>query len=158
MIESNAVNIILRWSRFCFFNMMLNYNVCAQSFDLKDYVWRKRVLLVFASDAENDRLKQQLSAVKSAKTGFEDRDLVVVCVFKASGFDENNKHFNVEKAEALRKKYGVAANVFKVILIGKDGGAKQTATRPFDNQQLFKVIDAMPMRRDEAKSKSKYKN
>jgi Domain of unknown function (DUF4174) len=126
--------------------------ISAQNFDLKNYVWRKRVLLVFAPDAEHESYKQQLRAVKRDKKDFEDRDLIVVSLFAASGLDENNNTINAEKVRILRRKYNILNTEFRAILIGKDGGKKESREKPFDNPQLFKIIDAMPMRKDEMKS------
>jgi Domain of unknown function (DUF4174) len=146
------MNHFLCLSCFYLLSFMPNQDICAQNFDIKDYIWRKRVLLIFAPDAENDSFKRQLSAVKEVKTGFEERDLVVICIFPLSGLDERNKPFNAANAIKLRKKFNVAVDDFKVILLGKDGGAKKTSAQPLDMQQLFRLIDAMPMRRDEVKN------
>jgi hypothetical protein len=129
-----------------------NSEISAQTFDLKNYVWRKRVLLVLAPNAENELYKQQLRAIKRDKKDFEDRDLIVISLFVASGLDENNKTISIEKVSALRKKYKISDTEFRAILIGKDGGKKESREKPFDNPQLFKIIDAMPMRKDEIKS------
>jgi hypothetical protein len=131
--------------------MLFMANVKAQNFDLKNYVWRKRVLLVFAPNAQNERFKLQVAALKAGKAGFEERDVVVLNIFTQSGVDEKNKPINAEKVMALRKKYVVSDNEFKVILIGKDGGSKKANAQPFENQQLLNLIDAMPMRKDEVK-------
>jgi Domain of unknown function (DUF4174) len=131
--------------------MLFMVNITAQNSELKNYVWRKRVLLVFAPNAQNERFKLQVAALKAGKAGFEERDVVVLNIFNQSGVDEKNKPINAEKVMALRKKYVVSDNEFKVILIGKDGGSKKANARPFENQQLLNIIDAMPMRKDEVK-------
>jgi Domain of unknown function (DUF4174) len=145
-------NTAFRLLLFCLFLGTLTNEMHAQNAHLKNYVWHKRVLLVFAPDAQNEAFKQQNLAIKEGKKGFEDRDLVVITIFNASGLDEKNKLLNRETAISLRKKYKVLDDEFKVILIGKDGGAKKTATLPMSNQQLFNLIDAMPMRKDEMKN------
>lgn len=44
------------------------------------------------------------------------------------------------------------ATVFKVRLIGKDGGEKLTSSAPVTMTELFALIDTMPMRREEMKN------
>ena len=147
------LNTVLRLSCLSLICMLFTVDVSAQNFDLKNYVWHKRVLIIFAVDARNERFNLQISALKEEKKGLEDRDLVVVNIFGKSGLDENNKPISAEKVRTLRKKYAISDNEFKVILIGKDGGTKKTADQPLDNQQLFKIIDMMPMRKDEMQNK-----
>ena len=43
---------------------------------------------------------------------------------------------------------------FRFILIGKDGGIKLSSDKPVTLEQLFALIDSMPMRRYEVKTKS----
>jgi hypothetical protein len=41
------------------------------------------------------------------------------------------------------------AKVFRVRLVGKDGGVKHVQSVPIDAPTIFALIDAMPMRRAE---------
>ncbi len=108
--------------------------------DLMQHRWRSRVLLVFAPDAADQRLLDQMHAVDAAKLGFAERDLVLVEVVGAAYPD-------------LRRRFGVAPGSFAVILLGKDGGEKQREFAPLASAQLFATIDQMPMRRQEARRK-----
>jgi hypothetical protein len=128
------------------------YDLSAQDFSLKSYAWRKRILVVFAVDAQDERYKQQILAAKEGEKGFKDRDLVVISIFKNSGLDEKKNTIREDAVRSIRKKYGISNSEFKVILIGKDGGAKKSAIQPFNQQALFNMIDAMPMRQDEIKN------
>ena len=49
-----------------------------------------------------------------------------------------------------RRAYGIDADDFVVILIGKDGGEKHRAEGSADPQEVLGIIDAMPMRQAEA--------
>lgn len=42
---------------------------------------------------------------------------------------------------------------FKVTLVGLDGGIKMETTKLFPKEELFELIDSMPMRRAELKRK-----
>ena len=54
----------------------------------------------------------------------------------------------------LRSHYRVGAGQFTVILVGKDGGEKYRAERVVDPDELFALIDMMPMRRREMRGKT----
>ena len=53
------------------------------------------------------------------------------------------------EAAALRHRLGLPAKTFRVVLVGKDGGAKLASDAPIPPSRLFGTIDAMPMRRQE---------
>lgn len=44
---------------------------------------------------------------------------------------------------------------FRIRLVGKDGGVKLDSAKPVSCDELFKLIDAMPMRRAEARRMDK---
>ena len=67
----------------------------------------------------------------------------------------NSVSLDAQTAAALREKFDSPPGRFTVILVGKDGGVKlmrYTGTRLND---IFALIDAMPMRQEEIRQKSK---
>jgi hypothetical protein len=48
----------------------------------------------------------------------------------------------------LHQKYGVPNHTFQVSLIGKDGHTAANWSMPVTSEELFSIIDAMPMPRD----------
>ncbi|MET0427359.1 MAG: DUF4174 domain-containing protein [Microvirga sp.] len=109
---------------------------------LEHYRWQKRVLLVFAPDAADPRLAEQRRIVATAKSEAEDRDLVVI---EAAGEDP-------ARDAALRRRFGIDSG-FRVVLLGKDGGAKLSVAEPLAAARWIETIDAMPMRRQERQAK-----
>ncbi|KNH08287.1 hypothetical protein BRCH_00212c [Candidatus Burkholderia brachyanthoides] len=107
------------------------------------YQWHNRLLIVFANDAASVPLAQQRAFADEGRARYAERDLVPVEVIG------NDVKGTSESAAALRQCYGVAANMFRVLLIGKDGGVKLQSAEPIDPQRIFGTIDAMPMRREE---------
>jgi hypothetical protein len=107
---------------------------------LAPHRWTSRVLVLSAPDAADPQLKGQREALASARAGTRARDLVVV---EAVGPGA--------EARALRRRLDLPAQEFRAVLVGKDGGAKLTASEPIPPQRLFATIDAMPMRRDETR-------
>jgi uncharacterized protein DUF4174 len=55
----------------------------------------------------------------------------------------------------LHQKYDVPGHAFQVSLIGKDGHTIGNWSKPISSEELFSIIDAMPMRRDEIRKKTK---
>jgi hypothetical protein len=115
---------------------------------LDDLKWSKRVLLVFAAagDAELGKQRQLLSVVPAAEVA--DRDLVVLLV-PPEGTTSTlfGKPAGSYSATALRKVHGIdASDGFTALLLGKDGGTKWRENRPGGAEELFGLIDSMPMR------------
>ncbi|MDR5761386.1 DUF4174 domain-containing protein [Caballeronia sp. LZ035] len=110
---------------------------------VEQYAWQKRLLIVFAGNADSAALSKQRATIKGSK-GFTERDLLVIEVI---GDDVQGVG---DSASALRQRYGVKAGTFRVLLVGKDGGVKLDSHEPIESRDLFKTIDAMPMRKQEA--------
>jgi hypothetical protein len=107
--------------------------------------WNRRVLLVCAPDAGNPSLSRQRRTMASWKAGADERHLTTVEIVgdKVVGASD--------PADTLRQRYRLPSNAFAVILIGKDGGIKLRQAQPIAAAELQDTIDAMPMRRGEAR-------
>jgi len=111
---------------------------------LDPYRWKNRVLLVFAPDLQDQRLKSQLSLFDAHRAAVAERDLKVL-VLNPGG----NEAFAAADTKHLYQMYKVEKEAFVLILIGKDGGEKLRKTQPLAVATLFSTIDAMPMRKAE---------
>ena len=142
-------------SLFLLFTLVLTTDMAAaQSFDLENYRWKNRVLLVFAPDERDGLYQRQTALANEARAGYRERDLVVVSVFTESGRDEENSILQKGQTRQLRTDFRVSDSQFCVILIGKDGGEKLRQADVLAIEKLFGVIDAMPMRQSEVKRKN----
>ncbi|MDR5815203.1 MULTISPECIES: DUF4174 domain-containing protein [unclassified Caballeronia] len=110
---------------------------------VEQYSWQKRLLIIFAGNADSAALSKQRATIEGSK-GFPERDLLVIEVIG------NDVQGVGDSASALRQRYGVKAGTFRVLLVGKDGGVKLDSHEPIESRELFKTIDAMPMRKQEA--------
>jgi Domain of unknown function (DUF4174) len=99
-----------------------------------------RPLYVFAPSGGDARLGSQRAIVAGRSGGFADRDVPVI---------------EVIGADPRRARFGVPAGQFRVILVGKDGGVKLSSGRPVPAAEIFALIDAMPMRRDEIRARGR---
>jgi hypothetical protein len=106
--------------------------------DLSAYTWKNRVLLLFAPSKDHPALREQKDRIAARMLDFADRDLVAIEA--------------IEEPE-LRKRFRAGAAGFTVILVGKDGSAKMRRSEPVAMDDIFSLIDGMPMRRAEVEAK-----
>ena len=122
---------------FLFLFLLVAFSIVAQA-----QFANQRQLILFG-DTQSAEVKKQLALFKKEGEGFRERHLQVVME---------------DKKKTTREKYGVdAAAPFMLILVGKDGGEKYRSQKVTKPQQLFHLIDAMPMRRAEMRRAGKGK-
>ena len=115
---------------------------------MSSYKWKLRPLVVFAENAASTSLAEQRRILAARRTGMIDRDVIVVWVVGDKVSAENGSQPR-QSASALRSRFGASGTSFRVVLVGKDGGAKLSSATPMSATTLFGTIDAMPMRKDE---------
>ncbi len=103
-------------------------------------VAHREILLVAQSMDDPDILIQK-KILQADEEGLTERDVIITLITPES----DKKRF--EKLMKNRKG-------FRFILIGKDGGIKLSSDKPVTLEQLFALIDSMPMRRYEVKTKT----
>ena len=118
--------------------------------DFSNYRWQNRLLLVFAPSPEHEEVKVQQQLLEDQAAELKDRDLLTAYLFLEEGRIED-KTLSAEDTTTLRERYGVGEGDFIVLLIGKDGTAKERLEKPIKPADLFSTIDVMPMRQREMK-------
>jgi monofunctional biosynthetic peptidoglycan transglycosylase len=121
--------------------------------DLGDYKWRNRLLLVFSPSESHSDYKAQKKEIVEQMAEVEDRDLVIFEIF---GEGENRVGSSIitnAAGESLREKFGVKPEDHTVILVGKDGGEKLRSTGHVPMEEIFSLIDSMPMRQSEMRER-----
>lgn len=104
---------------------------------LEEEQWKSRPVIVFASSPDDPRLREQRKLWQDHRAGLAERDVTVWVSTRPS-----------EQA-AWRRRLGLPAEGFAAVLIGKDGGVKWRSAEPMTPEELFRRIDAMPMRQSE---------
>ncbi|SNR60484.1 DUF4174 domain-containing protein [Paracoccus sediminis] len=97
---------------------------------LESLRWKARLVVVLGNGAQ---VEAQTAALQADRQALIDRDMVILIDGPGAG--------------PLRDRAG---NGFAILLIGKDGGIKRVWTEPVAAQEIFDLIDTMPMRRREA--------
>lgn len=110
----------------------------------------RRVLLLYGRDASSGSpgqhyLIDQQEALNEHRDDLAERDLDVI-VLIASTLPEPDRWFLTHSDFKL-----VSHEDYMGWLVGKDGGIKQTYTKPAAPEDIFRLIDSMPMRQREMK-------
>lgn len=120
----------------------------AATSELSEFKWKNRLLLIFATSSNDRELMEQRRMLLARQSGNLERDLMIIEVVAgtATVLSQSEKKLD---ADALRRQFQVQPGSFKVVLVGKDGGAKLEKNAPIQPRDLFSTIDAMPMRQSE---------
>lgn len=114
---------------------------------LDDLKWVVRPVLVFGSTPDHPQTQLQLDALRLARDGVAEREMVLISVF--TDHVEENGVITRRSAADLRHAYDVPEGQFQLLLIGKDGSVKSRRKTYVEPEILFTEIDGMPMRRNE---------
>lgn len=120
--------------------------------DLSAYVWKNRLLLVFAPSADTPAVSAFYDQLHRQTEALRERDLLVLASVESGPSTGIDKPLAPSDARDLRSKFGILTGQFRVVLVGKDGGVKAAYTAPVRLQKIFERIDQMPMRKQEMRN------
>ncbi|SNR79127.1 protein of unknown function [Maribacter sedimenticola] len=114
---------------------------------IKDFQWKNRILILSSNAANTSSVDQAIQKINGAQQNVQERDLMVLILNKDKFYTLENELVDLKPVASL--------NTLNdgYILIGKDGGIKAQEPYPLDLKKLFDLIDSMPMRKSEIKSK-----
>ena len=113
-----------------------------QSTPLKEYIWKNRVILTFSPNKTNTDRSQILNSIQNNLCEFNSRNIIHIDLLL------NEKNHEVEKFGIFFENLSLSPSEFRLILIGKDGKIKLN-TRKISLEEIFSLIDSMPMRQEE---------
>lgn len=122
--------------------------------DLSQYYWKNRPLLLFAHSPEAPAYRAVVEDLNARSDQIADRDMVIIEVFETGLVRVDAKPVPGESADDLRRRFSVTEGMLTAILVGKDGGRKLRQTGRLDLEEIFDLIDSMPMRQREMRNKS----
>lgn len=128
-------------------------NAIAEPLDIGQFQWQNRLLFIFAPNRNHPMFDSLHSSLAAQKAEVADRDLIIFEILESDPSSMNSKYLASEAAMSLRKRYKVTRGEFAVLLIGKDGGIKLSRQNETRLEDIFALIDAMPMRRQEIRQK-----
>ena len=118
---------------------------------LAQYRWKHRVLVLSAlavTDADLVRVRRDVAATAEA---FSERDMVLVTLLDDSPSTAGDVSLTTQEVDCLRSEARIRPGSFGLRLIGKDGGIKRSSDSAISIDELYRQIDAMPMRQSEAR-------
>jgi hypothetical protein len=117
--------------------------------DLSVYHWKNRLLFLFASSEKDPSYLALREEIARQGKEIRDRDLLIFYVFEKGQSRLDTQPLTPGQVRSVKKQITLTPGPFWIILIGKDGGEKIREDRFVGLEEIFKVIDAMPMRRQE---------
>jgi len=113
-------------------------------------------VLLFARSRSDASLDKQVDLLRERRPDLSDRDIVV---FRTTGNEDTRSAIGYvdlprNAALELRRRFEPRRNGLTVILVGKDGTEKARWERVVAPQEVFDLIDSMPMRKQETKEPS----
>lgn len=123
----------------------------ARATPFSDKRWKRRLFLIFAPSAEHDGFKVMRAQTRTPLFSMRDLDLVEVT---GDEVRVNRAPVSEPTASELRRIYKMARRGFGVRLVGKDGTVKLARAGPVQMNEVYALIDDMPMRRRELRERS----
>jgi hypothetical protein len=121
--------------------------------NLQDHVWQSRLLFVVAPDVADPQVERVRASLEHHRWEILDRDLLVFQLFLTGQNRIDDRPIGAHEARKLRAALGLAAGDRTLVLVGKDGSVKRRAPLSVDLREIFRQIDAMPMRRQELRER-----
>ncbi len=123
--------------------------------DLSQFQWKNRLLFLFAPNRSHPLFDALQKSIAIEQAEVADRDLVVFVILESGPSRMDMTDLDSQVAQSLRDKFDVRGDQFAVILVGKDGGIKLNQQDETRLDDIFGLIDSMPMRREEMRQKSR---
>ena len=117
--------------------------------DLSQYEWKNRLVFVFAPTREEPSFHTFHESLMAREADVADRDLVVFELLESGPSTRDGESLDPAAARLLRERFGVPDGAFSIILVGKDGGVKLDRQQRTSLEEIFALIDSMPMRQHE---------
>ena len=123
------------------------------AFSLAQHRGKHRVLVLGAPAAGDAQVLRQLARIEASRGAFEERDLVLVVVLEDGASLAGDRALTSGEAAEVRRAVGANTGSFSLRLVGKDGGVKRVSNVPVAMQDLYDLIDSMPMRQAEMRER-----
>ena len=126
--------------------LMLQLNTMSSQ-DFREFKWKKRILLLIDTKNDLNTRNLQLSEFNARYNEMKERDLVL---FVYNGKEVLDRDGMLTDINPDNLSYGEFQGI---ILIGKEGGVKFRKKYLVKANEVFDLIDQMPMRRSEMKNR-----
>ena len=155
MLKTRLLLILFFTAIFGFNNAFCDKGIAEMGFDLASYQWKNRVIIIFDTSPATENYRMQKGELETRTEGVLDRELIVLELFENEQSRMGDVFLPDDAVKNLRDLFSAEQGRFQVILVGKDGGVKLRSDKPVPAAELFGLIDAMPMRQEEMRRKTK---
>jgi hypothetical protein len=118
--------------------------------NLSSHQWKDRLLLIYDHDRNSLIMQSQLDELLSDQTGLTERKLIVYQMTPDS-YRLPSRNERWHPLGEFNNQIDWNSSRFEVILVGLDGGIKVRRSEVIYLDELFDIIDSMPMRISEIK-------
>lgn len=119
--------------------------------ELEEYKWKNRILIIESTSKSDIIYRNQIDEFLNSEDELADRKLVIFEVigkrFRKIDFSNPDEVLVWTELKEYKNSDFKIPSKFKVTLIGLDGGIKATKENVMKKNELFQMIDAMPMRK-----------
>lgn len=136
-------------------SILASQHASAMDVEIERFQWKKRLLLIFSPERADPLFNSLANEIASRRVDVEDRDLVIFEILESGVSKMNSSELEPQKAASFRERFEIPQNTFTVILLGKDGGIKLKRNDKVRLEEMFRLIDSMPMRQDEMRQKDR---
>ena len=123
--------------------------------DLSQFQWKNRLLFLFAPNRSHPLFEVLQKSIATQQAEVADRDLVIFEILESGTSRMDTSDLDPQVAQSLRDRFDVSPGRFALILVGKDGSVKLNRQEQTRLEDIFALIDAMPMRQEEIRQKSR---
>ncbi len=120
-----------------------------EPFSLGDYQWENRLLVVSSPAPDEPNFARQVQQVAATSREFGERDLVLIRLATDGTSLAGKRKLDPTQVEEIRAALGIDAGAFAVLLVGKDGTVKLSQNTIVPMDEIYALIDEMPMRQRE---------
>lgn len=114
----------------------------------QDFIWKNRILIIQNNESDSSWFKKDL------KQNLNDRKLLIF-QFKGGQLERSTSEHQIKSEDFLEMLESKTSKPNSWILIGLDGGVKSYGETGPLPEEIFKIIDAMPMRQSEMKKSNR---
>ncbi|MFO1147588.1 MAG: DUF4174 domain-containing protein [Alsobacter sp.] len=113
----------------------------------------RRIVVIMAGTADAQPVREQRAELLKHGAALDDRDMVVFVALPDGKVEpvHGPAPASTEVRDFLKRNPPSPGRGFEVLPVGKDGGVKLRSERPVRAEDLFALVDTMPMRRQEMK-------
>ena len=118
--------------------LLLLFSFACFAQNIQEYRWKNRLIVLVSNASNSAEHNQQRQIFELKQSQLEERDIILL---------------NRKPKSSELSRFSLDGNFQGVLLIGKDGGIKLKKPFIVKPQTIFDLVDSMPMRRAEMRSK-----